>query len=190
MALGKFEGPYELKGLRFGRLTAREDSRTKKGKVRCDCDCGATTLVQAFKLLNSHTKSCGCLRRDAASEVGKISGEQSGRFRHGMRGTPEYLAWAGMIQRCTNPNNSKWEHYGGRGIKVCERWYDFVNFYADMGSRPGGLTLDRINNEGNYEPENCRWATVGEQNANRRQLSVRVPQRDSETGRFLPEKNK
>ena len=88
-----------------------------------------------------------------------------------MTGTPTYHSWEAMIQRCENPNNSRYKDWGGRGIKVCERWHDFRNFFADMGVRSFGLMLDRINNDGNYEPGNCRWATQKEQNNNKRSNS-------------------
>ena len=86
--------------------------------------------------------------------------------KHGKHGTPEHKAWASMLQRCTNLKNAMWPHYGGRGIKVCDRWLDFKHFYADMGDRPEGTSIDRQDNDGNYEPGNCRWATDIEQNNN------------------------
>lgn len=84
------------------------------------------------------------------------------------KASPTYVSWSNMIQRCTNPNHHRYPLYGGRGIEVCESWHLFVNFLADMGERPGGLTLDRENNDGNYEKDNCRWATNSEQNGNKR----------------------
>ena len=89
-------------------------------------------------------------------------------YKHGMTGTPTYHSWCGMIQRCENPNNSRYKDWGGRGIKICERWHDFRNFFVDMGVKSSGLTLDRINNDGNYEPDNCKWATRKKQNNNKR----------------------
>ena len=104
------------------------------------------------------------------------------RFRpfrtHLLSKTPEYRAWANMWQRCTNPKAAGYENYGGRGIRVCERWRLFENFLADVGPRPEGLTLDRINNDGNYEPGNCRWATRSEQQFKRRRQNGKVAPRD------------
>ena len=88
--------------------------------------------------------------------------------RHGLRGTSAYVSWRGMMARCNNPGDTGYANYGGRGIRVCERWHRFINFYADMGERPAGLTLDRKDTDGGYTPENCRWASHAEQVRNQR----------------------
>lgn len=147
---------------RFGRLlVVREGNR--RGYKRywvCMCDCGNETEVYQNSLKNGDTKSCGCYNKDKAS---------ARRTTHGMSTSKIYRVWAGMIKRCTNPNDSHYIDYGGRGIKVCDRWLDsFENFYEDMGERPEGFTLDRVNNDKNYSPENCRWVTKEEQVRNQR----------------------
>lgn len=118
--------------------------------------------------------------------MGGLRGAANGRFRHGMADSPLYMSWADMVARCTRTTHPRYADYGGRGITVCERWRDFANFYADMGDRPPGLTLDRIDNDGNYEPGNCRWADLSTQMKNRRPSAYAGSRRDPVTGRFLP----
>jgi len=167
----------DLLGKRFGRLIvrARNDS-SPAGQARwlCDCDCGNQTTVasQGLRRIEGPTRSCGCLKREVIFPNGrKIAREANTRHGHGGRQnrTPTYRSWYAMIARCTNQNFKQFKDYGGRGITVCERWrQSFEAFLADMGDRPQGQTLDRVNGDGNYEPTNCRWATRSEQDKNRR----------------------
>jgi hypothetical protein len=157
--------PSEMKaGLIFGRLTTIKYSKTDAKSRQywlCKCSCGIEKIVSTSHLISGHTKSCGCLSDSLFSAL---------IYKHGGYGTPEYLSYRSMIQRCTNPNNPDYKRYGGRGISICKRWlgeHGFENFLADTGPRPVGKTLDRFPNpDGNYTPKNIRWANRKEQRQN------------------------
>lgn len=162
----------EMLGKRFGRLVVRVEAGSGPGGVRylCDCDCGNEHITTGNHLRHG-TKSCGCHKRELAHKIGSKAAQWTTRHGHARVGavSSAYSRWCGMISRCEDPKHKAFKNYGGRGITVCERWRnDFAAFLADMGEPPEGLTLDRINNDGNYEPGNCRWSTRVEQMANAR----------------------
>lgn len=157
-----------LTGKKFGRWTVIRKSEiqtTANIQWSCVCECGKVGSVQSNQLIMRRSRSCGCLRREVTASRSKTHGNRLGR-----RSTPEYTSWQGMKDRCHNPKQKRFKDYGARGITVCDRWRnDFAAFLEDMGPKPSpDLSLDRINNDGNYEPGNCRWATPKEQANNAR----------------------
>lgn len=166
---GKIEN---LTGRRFGRLAVTGEaparvfpSGGRKRQWACRCDCGTEVVVLTGSLTKAQgTRSCGCLQRERASRANVTHGATMGR-----QFDPIYRIWRAMLTRCSNPKFKQFKDWGGRGIQVCARWRrDYPAFYADMGPRPDGYMLDRIDVNGGYTPENCRWASRAVSNTNKR----------------------
>ena len=154
-----------ITGQRFGRLVVLQQDDTRS-RIRwlCRCDCSKECSVSGSNLRTAAVRSCGCLLHEFLTTRFLTHGESKG-----INKTAEYRCWVAMHTRCTNPKQRAWKHYGGRGIRVCERWNSFENFLADMGRKPTSQhSIDRIDVNGNYEPLNCRWATPVQQVRNRR----------------------
>lgn len=154
----------DLTGQKFGRLTVLERAENKNGYVRwkCRCDCGNEKIVMSYQLRKGGTQSCGCLQKERTAEAHKT---------HGLYHSRLHRTWTGMKARCFNPNLKAFPYYGGRGITVCEEWKNNFQAFYDWAMSNGyeeNLTLDRIDNNDNYCPENCRWVTMAKQNANKR----------------------
>lgn len=155
----------DIIGMKFNRwlvLSRAENDPAGKAQFLCRCDCGAEKVLHGILLRRGVSKSCGCLKLEMLSKRQKTHGHTSGG-----KTSPTFHSWAGMMARCSNPNNAYFKYYGALGITVCDRWHTFSNFLDDMGEKPPRMSIDRIDYTGNYEPNNCRWATAQEQARNK-----------------------
>lgn len=159
---------------RFGRLTLIRITSTQQRiikqkkdgfiyKVLCKCDCGNIKDIRYADIKSGHTKSCGCLAKETSSNRSYKHGHTANK-----QESRTWTTWRGMIDRCYTKSSTSYKKYGAKGILVCDRWRSFINFLEDMGERPAGKTLDRINGNEGYSPENCRWATAMEQSNNQK----------------------
>lgn len=164
----------DLVGRRFGRLVVigpAEKTKARQKTCLCQCDCGTIKVIRQDHLTSGATTSCGCYRREFSAAHGKKV-----LTKHGWYGTSLYKRWVGMRGRCNNPKSDMWKHYGGRGIRVCKEWNESFEAFRDWSlehgyredAPAGTCTLDRIDTNGNYEPDNCRWISIFEQQSNRR----------------------
>jgi hypothetical protein len=169
----------DITGQRFGRLVALAlHSKGQRNPQRhplwlCVCDCGQQTIVIVGSLRTGNTRSCGCLQRDVSRQLAKTLIRVTHGQSRNRRQTAVLQCWNNMMQRCFNSKCKDFKRYGGRGIKVCERWRSFTNFFADMGPMPDGYSIERIDVNGDYEPVNCKWIPLGEQWKNKRSTALR-----------------
>ncbi len=163
----------DISGERFFRLVAVSRSEKSTKHWDCLCDCGNTCAVSIYNLLRGISKSCGCYSREV-SRANVLARTTHGRRKRadGQKSDPTYRAWVAMNLRCNKENSQPYANYGGRGISICDRWSVFESFLEDMGNNPGGLTLDRIDNNLGYCKENCKWSTYTDQNRNKRGVKL------------------